>query len=588
MTKKHFLNIFTFLLFSLAVGQNSLDSSQAMGLINKMGPEGVYVHYNSNLLFSGEYLHFKLYALNNKQRALSPYSKIAYVELLDLEGRRKMIQKVKMIDGVGQGDFFVPTTFDSGYYTLVAYTNYMRNWDSETYYSDQLLIINPYTNDQQVFWDTRTPKDSMSSDSSRQNIGKQAAPKYSDDIVTLSTDKAQYGTREKVELSISSKPIGFGTYSISVRQVSSELEYKARASPAEYMTQFNSLIGQSTVSHKYMPELRGELIKGRLVADDGTGMPNHKIVFSLPGRDYELKMVPTNEHGDFMFSLDSENLDTRSVFQVLEPDSEAQSIQISDMPELGLKKSIEFQFYLKKEMELAIEERSVHNQIENAYFSSKPDTIQLNRNFAPVYGQNMFEYNLDDYTRFPTFKETLVEIVDNAWIATDQKGQRSIFVRDFDATKTDAGYKPLVIVDGIMLQDHSHLMDFNVNKIKTIRLARNQYVIAGQVFQGVFDVETFENEFAESYNNQYLDWTEILRPLPIKKHYKQDYAQRDKYNAIPDFRYQLYWNPSVKLDNVNSEFEFYTSDIIGDFEIVIEGFTEQMRPIKIIKYFKVY
>lgn len=588
MTKKHFLNILTFLLFSFAVGQNSPDSSQAMGLINKMGPEGVYVHYNSNLLFSGEYLHFKLYALNNKQRTLSPFSKIAYVELLDLEGKRKMTQKVKMIDGVGQGDFFVPTTFDSGYYTLVAYTNYMRNWDSKTYYNDQLVIINPYTNDQQVFWDTRTPEDSMASSSSHQNIGKQANLKYSDDVVTLSTDKAQYGTREKVELSISSKPIGFGTYSISVRQVSNELEFKTRATPTEYMTRFNSSIGQSTVSHKYMPELRGEFVKGRLVGGNGTGIFNQKIVFSLPGREYELKMASTNEHGGFMFSLNSENLDNRSVFQVLEPDSEAQSIQISDMPELGLKKSIEFQFYLKEEMERAIEERSVHNQIENAYFSSKPDTIQLKRNFTPVYGQNTFQYNLDEYTRFPTFKETLVEIVANAWIATDQKGQRSIFVRDFDATNTDAGYKPLVIVDGIMVQDHSRLMDFNVNKIKTIRLARNQYVIAGQVFQGVFDVETFDNEFAENYNNKNLNWTELLRPQPIKKYYKQDYTQRDKYNAIPDFRYQLYWAPNVKLDNVNSELEFYTSDIKGDFEIVIEGFTEQMRPIRVVRYFKVY
>src|SRR5690606_35661892 len=121
-------------------------------LMEKMGTEGVYVHYNTNVLFSGEYLNFKLYSLGKTGQAPLLLSKFAYVELIDVEGERVMIEKVKMIDGQGQGDFFIPTTLESGYYSLVAYTNYMRNWESSTFYKDQLLVINPYTNNQHVFW----------------------------------------------------------------------------------------------------------------------------------------------------------------------------------------------------------------------------------------------------------------------------------------------------------------------------------------------------------------------------------------------------------------------------------------------------
>lgn len=588
MLKKYVLNIIALLSISFSMGQTSDSRAATKNLLEEIGTEGVYVHYNTNFLLTGEYLHFKLYALSKKNKSLSRISKVAYVELLDSDGNRKMIEKIKMIDGMGQGDIFVPTDLDSGYYSLVAYTAYMKNWPTETFYSDELVVLNPYTNDQKVFWEQYPTEDEeMPKNSSGRETKHRESLIDNGGMIQLNVLKNHYATREKVELEIMSKSNGFGMYSMSVRQISDGIIHRTRLSPEDYLTQYNALGTENTIGNAYLPELRGELLRGRLVGANGQGIPNQKIIFSLPGEAYEFKMAPSDAKGNFMFSLDSENLGSESIFQMLRPSGTDYHIETLDMPELEWKKDIQSHFSLKKEMENVIRQRSVHNQIENAYFTIKPDTVNLNTDFAPIYGQDVFEYELDDYTRFPTFKETLVEVIDNAWIATDQTGKRSIFVRDYDATRTDVGYSPLVIVDGLVLQDHEDLIDLSIHQVKTIRLARNQYVMAGQIFQGIFDVETYDHDFWENYSKSYINQIQLHRPQPIKKYYKQDYSAEASFISIPDFRHQLFWEPRLKLDKTTTEVEFYTSDIKGNFEIVLEGFNEQMRPIKIVKYFKV-
>lgn len=581
MLKKYVFILVAFFVVAIATGQKSKPSyASHPDLVQEIGTEGVYVHYNTNLLFTGEYLHFKLYALSKKNQSLSQTSKIAYVELLDREGERKIVQKVKLIDGMGQGDIFVPTNLGSGYYTLVAYTNYMKNWPSESFYADDIVVLNPYTNDQKVFWDDTT--DSLTEN--QKNSESIESEVLGNDLEVL-LDKAQYGKRDKVRLTIGTRPNNYGIYSISVRKLSKKLVYGDRVTPKEYASKYRS-INVNPEDYEYLPELRGELVTGSLLSTSGFETANKKVVFSLPGNQYEFRIVPTDAKGKFQFSLNTENLDAVSIFQVWGKEKEEYSVSLTPVPKLDLEHSLSKKFVLNRSMKELIEERSTHNQIENAYFNSKPDTVKLNNDFIPIYGNNFTEYNLDEYTRFPTFRETLVEIVDNAWIATNTDGEENIFVRDFLATNMDVGYNPLVIVDGIVIQDHEDLINYDIKRVERILLARNQYVIGGQIFQGVFDVRTFDEDFAENYQRAHLEEIEFLRPQPRKKYFKQDYGSR-AFETIPDFRQQLLWEPNMELVEPTTTLEFYTSDLIGEFEIVIEGFTNRMQPIKAVKRFVV-
>ena len=51
-------------------------------------------------------------------------------------------------------------------------------------------------------------------------------------------------------------------------------------------------------------------------------------------------------------------------------------------------------------MKNLIVERSIYNQIENSYYSAKPDTLKVEQDSVPFYGlKNVENYRLDDYTQ---------------------------------------------------------------------------------------------------------------------------------------------------------------------------------------------
>ena len=64
--------------------------------------------------------------------------------------------------------------------------------------------------------------------------------------------------------------------------------------------------------------------------------------------------------------------------------------------------------------------------------------------------------------------------------------------------------------------------------------------------------------------------------------YAPAYAtEKDRRSMVPDYRTTLYWNPAVKLDEKGcATVEFYTSDAPADYDITIEGVTQQGKIIR--------
>ena len=77
--------------------------------------------------------------------------------------------------------------------------------------------------------------------------------------------------------------------------------------------------------------------------------------------------------------------------------------------------------------------------------------------------------------------------------------------------------------------------------------------------------------------------TEVQRPNPAKIYYNPDYSAGNNLKRIPDYRYQLLWEPNLSLDQKEENLSFYTSDLKGDFEVVLEGFTDEGKPVYITK-----
>lgn len=145
---------------------------------------------------------------------------------------------------------------------------------------------------------------------------------------------------------------------------------------------------------------------------------------------------------------------------------------------------------------------------------------------------------------------------------------------------------PLVLVDGLLLQDTNELYDYNPENIYAIDVINNPYIYGPKTFSGIASIETKNTDYETRASGDYFKKVDLKRPLPKKINFSPDYST-DRYNRIPDYRYQLLWTPNVILDANDKQFEFYTSDVAGRFEIAIEGFTDNGQPVSVRDFIEV-
>ncbi|REE01511.1 hypothetical protein [Marinoscillum furvescens] len=104
--------------------------------------EQVAVHLNTDLLLAGETLQYATYCTSVATGMPSNLSSVAYVELIGADQKPVFQHKIGLDKGQGQGDFFISSLVPTGTYQLIAYTRWMRNFD--TYTSTKISIINPF------------------------------------------------------------------------------------------------------------------------------------------------------------------------------------------------------------------------------------------------------------------------------------------------------------------------------------------------------------------------------------------------------------------------------------------------------------
>ena len=104
--------------------------------------EKIFIHTDRSSYVAGEIIWFKVYCLDAASNKLSELSKVAYVEVLDKDLQPVLQGKIWLKDGTGSGSFAIPASLASGNFLLRSYTNWMKNFDPEFYYHQNLTIIN--------------------------------------------------------------------------------------------------------------------------------------------------------------------------------------------------------------------------------------------------------------------------------------------------------------------------------------------------------------------------------------------------------------------------------------------------------------
>jgi hypothetical protein len=538
---------------------------------NKIPKEQVYLHINSSLLFSGEKLLYKFYSINPDSKKLSNLSKTGWVVLVNSDRDEVFHHKLNLDHGQAYSDFFIPSDMPSGAYKILGYTSWMQNAE-KNYFEQDIHIFNPY---QEV---TKSLIFNDKTETITQNIKTQLSNKLS-----LKLNKNSFTSREEVVLSLENTKEIKGDFSISVRRID-DFDKPSRIESTNFSELYNNIVWNFSDT-LILPEIRGSLFRGKISRKDKEILETNNLIVSFPGEESQLNIVSVDENNEFNFTVNNEVTVDEILFQLVDYNKNDFSVKLYKgiHPEYS-KLNFDNQPIVRTNLKDYILERSVNNQIENAYSANKADQINIPKHKGYFFQGELLKFNLDEYKRFPSVTETFVEIIKYGWIKKNKDDTYSIFVRNKNYNGQFT-LPALLIIDGVVIQNHNKLVSFNAERIQSIGLLTSKIFLGPKIFQGVVTIETKEGDFPEEFKEAYIKSANIITAQNPKQYYSPNYKKED-LERIPDYRYQLWWNPEVNFKK-NESLRFFTSDLVGKFEINLEGFTLNGEPISISKVFQV-
>ncbi len=149
------------------------------------------------------------------------------------------------------------------------------------------------------------------------------------------------------------------------------------------------------------------------------------------------------------------------------------------------------------------------------------------------------------------------------------------------------GGTPLFIIDGIevsdfppgsgnVLKEIRSLTMKEIDKIEILKNGGNLAAFGSKGANGVIAIYRTTGDYTE--NKDHYVWGRITEKVNgyqrIGKFYSPKYTPENSNSPQPDFRPTLYWNPEFKLTDSTANLEFFTSDEISRFDVIIEGITK--------------
>lgn len=514
--------------------------------------ETMALQVNAKTLITGEKLRYSLYCLQQNNQA-SELSKVAYVKCIDTSGKEIFVHKHYLDKGTASGYFFIPTELKTGTYYLLTYTQWMLSASPLNFTSNELLIINPYQENQneKIRFDTSTVPSSTSPEIELKNYSKREAITFSDFI-----------TNEN------------GNFTISVRKKD------AINVPFGSLFSFPNPTSNSNPI-TLLPEAKGELISGKIQRLDSL-LPLENIGIALldKGNKDFIQVTSTNNKGHFHFIL-ARPLHSSKLFLEIISENENYTLELDSklQPEiLAIKQTPTI--YLETNYTKEIEKRAIASQIENAYYEIKKDSTFQPKALPSINPNYLEVFPVEKYNRFTSLKEFITEVPNQVYY-TEKNDQFKIHFRN-TGVQLELNENPLTLVDGSVIINPNDLLKIEYNKIKSIAINIQPYYLGNKLYSGLFIIHTTDGSFEESSTKKWN--TEYIVPLYKQQPYVPDYKDKVALERIPDYRTQLLWQQTTSL---NQPISFYTSDVEGTYEISIYGYTNEGQFVEKNSFFKV-
>ena len=345
---------------------------------------------------------------------------------------------------------------------------------------------------------------------------------------------------------------------------------------------WENVLANATPSFKYLPELAGSIITGKMV-QKGTNTAVKDITgfVSMPSKNTLFKAGISDENGHIQFEFPQLYNDGQLILQADSSKYYAHKIEI-DNPFYTSKNNSQLiePIILPKLNKELIQQLNSNIEIQNHF---KAD--YLNRFQIPSLDSNAFYYKpdytyyLDLYARFTTMEEVIREYVTPMTLSKN-RGRYQLAVYD-DQNKRFFDKAPLVLLDGVPILNMDKFIEYDPLKIRKLEVVSRTYFLGNLAFSGIANFITYDGKM-EGYE---LDPRATLidyKGLQIQREFiapvYENQAQID--SRSPDFRHLLHWSANINTSSkgkINTA--FYTSDVPGKYAIVLQGISKQGQPL---------
>jgi hypothetical protein len=510
--------------------------------------ERVYLQTDKQLYLAGEPLWMKLYTTDADGR-LTSLSKTGYVELMADSTAAAQVM-LGIANGAGAGCMELPPTLPTGYYRLSAYTRYMRNEGKEAFFEKTIAVINPTLR-------------------SRPAAGDAFAPAATDDGAPglITSDRRRYARRSRGELRIEGLPAEYLSLAVSIAGV--DPPFAPSASVVAWKEQITRQKAP-VFTGAYTAEYEGAIVEGQLIdveTNQPAGPTEVGAMLSFPADRIHLYGGQTDRDGRVRFFTASPAGRNEAVTAAFSYGAGTYRIDLASpfvspgyRPAPSLRLDSAWRQYIETRlMSVQMQAACAADSLDRFAGQSRPFR------YTPSHS-----YLLDDYTRFDKIDATFTEFIPQARIIRTPSGR--IFNVLMEGQAAYATGIPLILLDDIPVTDHEQIIAYNPHLIKKLDVYPARFKWGGLIFDGLLSFETFHHNspgFSFGASTQSFDYKGAR---PFRHFYAPAYPESAGKSRLPDFRHTLLWEPFIESRRQASiRIPFYTSDLAGEYLVVLEG-----------------
>lgn len=507
--------------------------------------ERVFVLTDRSAYLSGERVWCSLFCLDENGR-LSLRSAVAYVELVSAEGTAEEV-KIGLLGGRGSGEFTLPVQLPSGNYRLVAYTAFEGGEYAQSG-SRLLSVYNPF-----------------SVARIKNGVTLAQAP-------SLPVEELQEG----IEISVPRKVRPGRRFTALVKGMASDvalsvyhadgLEQVSGISLRTWMKETFPASGSGKEEWEYDGEVvHGKVYgapRGSIAILSSAGSPEDTY-FAIVNEKESVKFATGNIYGNYEMVCAApdagDNVRIRLESPFVHP-------KVENIPSL----------YLHDSQYSALVNRK--NALSVLYGADTLYTFLPRREDLLLSGISWDHYHLDDYTRFPSIQEIIVELLPTVRL---RNGKIELVVSDGTGLIRRFKDNILVMMDGVVIPDMNLLMNLDAMLLDDIYVCTEPFVAGHILYNGIVNFVS-KKGYVKAMNfpeNVYvLDFKGVRYPVAYP-------------GTVPegnDVRQLLYWHPGLKIkDEETHRIPLVSPAYSGRFCVMAEGLSATGEPVKAVTWFEV-